>query len=108
MEAKAEGKGRRGILKASGLDGNPTNDTYFSKGRWEDEVDIHIRDVWVISDDDERHLPKIRAATEKAKRTILLRKAKGKRKAANQAGVEEKRVRDAAYMHRVVSDSDFW
>ena len=84
--AKADGEGGSGILNASGLDGDPTNDTYFSRDRWEDEADMHILGVWAISDDDKRHFPKIRAATEKAKRTILLQRAKRKRKAANQAG----------------------
>jgi hypothetical protein len=67
---------------------------------------MHIRDVWAISDD-RKDFPKIMAATEKAQQTILLRKAKGKRKAINQTAVEPKRARGAAYMACVVSDSDF-
>jgi hypothetical protein len=54
---------------------------------------MHIRDVWAISDD-RKDFAKIMAATEKDQQTILLRKAKGKRKATNQTAVEPKRARD--------------
>jgi hypothetical protein len=92
------------IQKGVVPDGKPTNDTNFSKGCWEDEVDKHILDVWKL---DNGQLKLIRDETEEAKQIILLWKVKGKHKASSQTGKGRKRAHGTAYTACVVSDSDF-
>ncbi len=105
MKVKAaNGKISRSIHKAIGLDGKRTNDTNFSKGCWEKELDNHVLGVWRL---DDGRLQSIRDDAEKAQKSILLRKERGKHKASSHTTKGRKRARGADNTACVVSDSDF-
>jgi hypothetical protein len=103
IEAKiTDGRVSRSIQKTLGPSGKLTNETHFSKSRWEGEADKHILGVWTLDDE---CLTKIREDT-KAAQSVLLLKVRGKRKASSQTGKGKKCAR-GAYAARIVSDSDF-
>jgi hypothetical protein len=105
MKVKAtDGKISRSIHKAIDSDGKRTNDTNFSKGCWEKESDNHILGVWRL---DDGRLQSIRDDAEKAQKSILSQKERGKCKASSHTTKGRKRARSADNTACVVSDSDF-
>ena len=104
MGASVKGsKSDGGILKLTGKDGRVLKKTHFSRDQWEEEGNMHILDVWACNDS---CLVQIQAAAKKVQNSILLRKAKGKRKTTISA--DTKQSCRSSYMAHVVSDSDFW
>jgi hypothetical protein len=97
----ADGRISRSIQKTFGVDGKLTNDTNFSKGCWEGEVDKHILDIWKL---DDGHLKSIRDDAEEAQESILSQKVRVKHKASSKG---KKCACDTDYTMHVVSDSDF-